>query len=58
MNLGVNTKNTAAIALYRRLGFEAFGIERDFLFVDGQYHDECQMVCRLSSLDDDPERRP
>jgi ribosomal protein S18 acetylase RimI-like enzyme len=49
VNLGVNAKNTAALSLYRSLGFEVFGIEREFLCVDGEYHDECQMVCRVSS---------
>lgn len=46
VNLGVNANNTAALALYRGLGFEVFGLERDFLFVGGQYHDECQMAWR------------
>jgi RimJ/RimL family protein N-acetyltransferase len=48
VNLGVNTKNTAALSLYRSLGFEPFGVEREFLCIDGEYHDECQMVCRVS----------
>ena len=39
VTLGVNTENTAAIALYRSMGFETFGLERGFLLVDGVLHD-------------------
>jgi RimJ/RimL family protein N-acetyltransferase len=45
VNLGVNTKNQAAIALYESLGFEPFGVEKGCLLVDGQFHDELHMVC-------------
>ena len=44
VNLGVNANNTAAIALYKSLGFEQFGFERSFLLVAGELHDEIQMV--------------
>ena len=44
VNLGVNANNTAAIALYKSLGFEQFGFERGFLLVAGKLHDEMQMV--------------
>ena len=44
VTLGVNTENTAAIALYESLGFETFGLERGFLLVDGVLHDELHMV--------------
>lgn len=44
VNLGVNVKNTAAVALYRKLGFIEFGLERGFLLVNGELHDEYQMV--------------
>ena len=44
VTLGVNTENTAAIALYKSLGFETFGLERGFLLVDGVLHDELHMV--------------
>lgn len=49
VNLGVNTKNTAASKLYLKLGFEQFGLERDFLFYGGVFHDEYQMVWRAPS---------
>lgn len=48
VNLGVNTMNTAALALYRKLGFKGFGLERGYLFVDGVLHDEYHMVCHVA----------
>lgn len=39
VDLEVATSNTAAIALYERLGFAAEGIRRQAYFADGQYHD-------------------
>jgi RimJ/RimL family protein N-acetyltransferase len=48
VNLGVNTRNAAAHALYLKLGFEPFGLERAFLRVGDQWHDEHQMVKRLA----------
>ncbi len=44
VNLGVNTRNTAAIELYKKLGFVQYGLERGFLLVGGVLHDEYQMV--------------
>jgi ribosomal protein S18 acetylase RimI-like enzyme len=44
VNLGVNTTNAAAIALYKKLGFSEFGLERGYLSVAGKLHDEYQMV--------------
>lgn len=44
VNLGVNTRNTAAIALYRKLGFVTYGLEQGYLCVGGELHDEYQMV--------------
>lgn len=49
VNLGVNTRNTAAVALYRKLGFTEFGLEREFLQVNGDLQDEYQMVCRVTN---------
>ncbi len=45
--LGVNTRNVAAIALYRQLGFEQFGLEPGFMLQDGELHDELHMLCVL-----------
>lgn len=45
VNLGVNTLNAPAIALYEGAGFTRFGLERGFMLVDGVLHDELQMVC-------------
>jgi ribosomal protein S18 acetylase RimI-like enzyme len=42
--LGVGAKNTAAQALYRRLGFQQFAVEPDYLCVDGKYFDEIHMI--------------
>ena len=49
VNLGVNTKNKAAVSLYRKLGFVQFGLERGFLLVSGKLHDEYQMVRHVTS---------
>ncbi len=40
VNLGVNTKNTAALALYQSIGFRTYGTEIGFLMVNGELHDE------------------
>ena len=40
VNLGVNTQNVAAIALYRSVGFVTYGTEVGFLLINGQLHDE------------------
>ena len=47
VNLGVNAANTPAVALYERLGFVPFGVERGFMLVDGALQDEIHMVCAL-----------
>ena len=39
--------NPAAIALYKSMGFEPFGLERDFLLVDGVLHDELHMTFEI-----------
>lgn len=40
LELSVMIHNTAAVALYRKMGFEVEGTARDTLFVDGRYVDE------------------
>jgi ribosomal protein S18 acetylase RimI-like enzyme len=49
VNLGVNTKNLAALSLYKKLGFVEYGLERGYLIVGGVLQDEYQMVCHVSS---------
>ena len=49
VNLGVNTENAAAVALYKKLGFVEYGIERGYLLVGGVLQDEYQMVCHVTS---------
>jgi RimJ/RimL family protein N-acetyltransferase len=47
VRLGVVTTNASAIRLYLRHGFAVYGVEREALFVNGVYHDELLMTCRL-----------
>jgi len=49
VGLGVNETNVAALALYKSLGFESFGLERGFMLLDGELHNEVLMVCILGS---------
>ena len=49
VNIGVSTKNSSAIALYKKLGFVEYGLERGFLVVGGVLQDEYQMVCHVPS---------
>lgn len=44
VNLCVNAANASAVAMYRAAGFEAFGIERTFLIVNGAPQDLIHMV--------------
>ena len=44
VNLGVNAANVEAIALYESVGFVPFGVERGFMLLNGQLHDEIHMV--------------
>ena len=46
--LGVHAQNEPALALYRALGFVAWGTEPAAAWVDGEPQDETWMVCRLS----------
>ena len=47
VNLGVHAHNAPALALYLGLGFEAFGLERGCMVVDGRDVDEVHMACRV-----------
>ena len=49
VNLGVNASNVDAIRLYEAAGFNAFGIERGFMLLDGQLHDELHMVRNIAA---------
>jgi hypothetical protein len=43
-------RETAAVALYKKLGFVEYGLEHDYLLVNGVLQDEYQMVCRVASF--------
>lgn len=47
VQLGVSASSPAARRLYERLGFVAWGIEREALRVGGVWHDEVHMALRL-----------
>ena len=47
--LSVSATQTAAVGLYRSLGFELFGTEPRALLIGGRYIDEQYMVVRLAS---------
>ncbi|WP_197331037.1 GNAT family N-acetyltransferase [Ralstonia syzygii] len=49
IQLCVNTENPRALALYRGVGFEAFGVEPRALCVGGRFYDEAHMVLRLDA---------
>jgi RimJ/RimL family protein N-acetyltransferase len=44
VSLGVNAANVASLVLYKALGFEPFGVEKDFLMVDGVPYDQILMA--------------
>ncbi|KKB78823.1 hypothetical protein VW35_10000 [Devosia soli] len=44
IHLGVWAENEPAIRLYKKLGFETYGTEPRYLFVNGRYIDEHLMV--------------
>lgn len=44
IHLGVWSENEPAIRLYKKLGFEIYGTEPRYLFVNGRYLDEHLMV--------------
>lgn len=43
LHLGVRVENAAAIALYRKFGFEQIGTYRKFFKINGEYYDEILM---------------
>ena len=47
VTLYVNASNRPAIGLYESLGFEAYGLEREAMQVDGIFHDELLMALQL-----------
>lgn len=49
VNLGVNTRNAAAVALYESMGFQTYGTEIGFLMIDGVLHDEHLMTRVLAT---------
>lgn len=51
VNLGVNAANAEAIALYQAAGFTSFGVERGFMLLDGELHDEIHMVRNIEGWD-------
>jgi len=44
----VNSQNEAAINLYKKVGFEVVGTQKDELLVNGEFHDELMMELILS----------
>ena len=47
VHLAVESTNEAAKSLYQSFGFETYGVERQALFVDGEYFDENLMALKL-----------
>lgn len=48
INLSVVTINTAAVELYKKLGFQPYGIEKNAIEYIGQGYDEEYMTYYLS----------
>lgn len=44
VTLGVGAHNAPAITLYKEMGFEEYGLEKNALKIDGRYYDESLMV--------------
>ena len=47
IQLSVESTNEPAKSLYTSFGFETYGIERQAIFVDGEYFDEELMALKL-----------
>jgi RimJ/RimL family protein N-acetyltransferase len=47
INLAVVSKNDSAMNLYKSVGFEVYGVERNALKFNGEYFDEELMVLKL-----------
>ncbi|MCM3726436.1 GNAT family N-acetyltransferase [Neobacillus cucumis] len=47
INLNVTASNQGAKQLYTKLGFQAFGLEKNALKIDGKYYDDAYMVLHL-----------
>ena len=52
IHLGVESTNKPAKSLYASFGFETYGIERQAIFVDGEYFNENLMALKLDSPSD------
>lgn len=50
MELSVYTSNVAAIALYRKFGFEEEGVQLRYRKLDGEYFDVLNMAKFLSDI--------
>ncbi|WP_107841288.1 GNAT family N-acetyltransferase [Metasolibacillus meyeri] len=44
LELTVLVKNTVAVQLYKKMGFEVEGVKKHSLYIDGQYEDEYYMA--------------
>ncbi len=44
IEIGVISTNQKADKLYKKLGFEEFGLHKNFLKIDGQYYDHKMMI--------------
>ena len=51
LNLGVNSTNTAAKALYASLGFNTYGQQRYCMLLNDEFHHEDMMELYLPSLE-------
>ena len=47
IHLAVESRNEPAKALYRSFGFETYGVEKQAIFVDGEYFDEDLMALKV-----------